>query len=80
MFIELNDKYLRELCPLLGSCIKIHKLVQMSKEPPTVYSHVSVVQLPNFESCTSGVANNQPADLKSDKVGDVFLAVLHDSL
>lgn len=55
VFIELNDKYLRELCPLLGSCIKIHKLVQMSTEPPTVYSPVSVVQLPNFESCTSGV-------------------------
>ena len=47
----------------------------MSTEPPTVYSPVSVVQLPNFESCTSGVPNNQPADVKSDKIGDVFHAL-----
>ena len=52
----------------------------MSTEPPTVYSPLSVVQLSDFESCTSGVSNNQPADVKSDDVGDVFVAVLHDSL
>ena len=32
-FIELNDKYIRELCPVLGDNMKIKKIVQTCVEP-----------------------------------------------
>lgn len=37
VFIELNDEYLRELCLILRSRIKIHQLVQISTEPDPSY-------------------------------------------
>ena len=53
VFIELNDDYLRKLYPILGSCIKIRKLVQISTEPHSVLpSPVRCLVLSTPDNCS----------------------------
>lgn len=54
VFIELNNEYLKDLCPILGSFIKIRKLVQISTEPHSVLPNPVPPLVPSTpDSCSS---------------------------